>query len=234
MNSIKISKQKIFDTQHRVFAYELVHKDDENQPVDLSTGVKETAQLIISSISNQKLDDLLGRRIFAFINVDEKILSRSILDVLDKERFILNISEDIKLDEKIIAKIIQYKKRGFRLSLEHFDSSAEMIKKFRRLFNYIEDKSDFIKYLHLGFTYFQGYGLDKPEIIELKDSKELTQYIAFELIKIIKNDNTTEQLEKFIKKQPDLSYKLVQFINKSKTFNKQIESLIQVITLNGR
>ena len=269
MNIINISKQKIFDNRNLVYAYELVFKDSQNEgTLGLSNNVKETAQLIMSSITSKELDKLLGRKTMAFINVDENTLLKGILDVLDKDRFIINILDNIILSDKVISKIIQYKKRGFKLSIEQFDSSAEMIKKFNRLFNYIdiikmdivmsepenmekvvakfrggrikllaqniETKEDLKKHSDMGFDYFQGFYLDKPEVIEIIGSKEAAQYIILQLIKIIKGNDSTEQLEFFIKQHPDLSYKLVQFFNNSKRFDVKIESLTQVITLMGR
>jgi c-di-GMP phosphodiesterase len=268
MNVINISKQKIFNNQNQVFAYELIFRDSENHATNLSCSVKGTSKLIISSIGSTELDKLLGQKTLAFINVDAETLTKGILDVLDNKRFILNLLEDIDLDENIIAKIIQYKKRGFKFSLEHFDSSAEMITKFSRLFNFIdiikmdvvlselpnlqkvqekfkgtrikllaqniETKEDFTKYSQMGFDYLQGYYLDKPEIIEIIASKEPAQVIILQLIKMIKDNDTTEQIEAFIKRQPDLSFKLVQFFNNSKKFDVQVESITQVITLMGR
>lgn len=268
MNIINISKQKIFDNKNQVYAYELVFKDMSNNHTALSTNIRGTAQLIMSSITSKELDKLLGHKTVAFINIDEDALLKGILDVLDKDRFILNIMENIDLTENVIAKIIQYKKRGFLLSLEHFDSSAHMLAKFNRLFNYIdiikmdivlsepenlekvmakfkggrvkllaqniETKEDFRKYADMGFDFFQGYYLDKPEVMEIIGSKEPAQFIILQLIKIIKDNNSTEQLEFFIKKQPDLSYKLIEFFNNSKKFSVKIESLTQVITLLGR
>ncbi|MDQ1337224.1 MAG: hypothetical protein QG617_191 [Campylobacterota bacterium] len=268
MNIINISKQKIFDNKNQLYAYELVFKDMSNNHTALSTSIRGTAQLIMSSITSKELDKLLGHKTVAFINIDEDSLLKGILDVLDKDRFILNIMENIDLTENVIAKIIQYKKRGFLLSLEHFDSSAQMLAKFNRLFNYIdiikmdivlsepenlekvmakfkggrvkllaqniETKEDFRKYADMGFDFFQGYYLDKPEVMEIIGSKEPAQFIILQLIKIIKDNNSTEQLEFFIKKQPDLSYKLIEFFNNSKKFSVKIESLTQVITLMGR
>lgn len=269
MNSITISKQKIFNNKNEVFAHELVFKDSSDNTTGFSDTVKETAQLIISSVTSSELDRLLGRNALAFVNVDDKTLTKGILDVLDKERFVLNILEDINLTEEVINKIIQYRKRGFRLSLEHFDSSADMIKKFSRLFNYIdiikmdtvlslpqnlekvmkkfkgtrikllaqhiETREDYKKYLDMGFDYFQGYYLDKPETIEIIGGKEAAQFIILQLLRIIKEDNTNnEKLEFFIKKQPDLSYKLIQFFNNSIKLNVKVESLPQVLTLMGR
>ena len=268
MNIINISKQKIFDNKNQVYAYELTFTDSDDNPTGLSSNVKATSKLIMSSITSKELDKLLGRKALAFVNVDEETLLKGILDVLDKDRFVINILEDIELSEKVIARIIQYKKRGFKLSLEHFDSSAEMIKKFNRLFNYIdiikmdvvlsepenlekvvakfqggrikllaqniESKEDLAKYMAMGFNYFQGYFLDKPEIMEIIGSKEPAQIIILQLIKIIKENDSTNQLEFFIKQQPDLSFKLVEFFNKNKKFMVPVESLMQVITLMGR
>jgi len=268
MNIINISKQKIFDNKNRLFAYEVLFKDSSDEITGLATTVAETSKLIISAISGTELDKLLSRGTVAFINVDEHTLTKGILDVLDNKRFILNILEDINLTDKVVSRIIQYKKRGFQISIEHFDSSAHMIKKFRRVFNFIdiikmdillseeenlekvmkkfkggrikllaeniETKEDFSKYAEMGFDYFQGYFLDKPEVMEVIGSKDPAQFVIVQLIKIIKDDNSTEHLEQFIKKQPDLSYKLVKFFNNTKHFNIQIESLMQVITLMGR
>ncbi|MBA3025500.1 MAG: EAL domain-containing protein [Sulfurimonas sp.] len=268
MNIINISKQKIFDSRNQVYAYELLFKDASNHPTNISSSLKGTAQLIASSITSKELDELLGTKTLAFVNVDEEAFLKGILDVLDKDRFILNILEDIELSEKVLAKIIQYRKRGFRLSLEHFDSSAKMIIKFKSLFNYIdiikmdvllsepqnlekvmakfkdtrvkllaqniETKEDFQLYKDMGFDFFQGYYLDKPETIEIIGSKDPAQFIILQLIKIIKDNNSTGELESFIKRQPDLSYRLVEFLNNSKNFDVTIGSLTQVITLMGR
>ena len=268
MNSLTLTKQKIFDNKKRVFAYELVFQENSDSLSGLTSHLKEASQLIIHAISNEELNKLVGYTSKVFINVDDVTLTRGILDVLDNKRFILNILEDIELNDHVISKIIQYKKRGFTISLEHFDSSADMIKKFVRVFNFIdiikmdiilsqpqnfemlvkkfrntrvklvaqniETQEDYDYCLNMGMDYFQGYYLDKPKTIELAGQKEPLQFIILQLIKIIKDDNSTGALEHFIRQQPDLSYKLVAFFNNMKKFDVKIESLTQVITLMGR
>jgi len=268
MNTLSLTKQKVFDRKKELFAYALLFSEDYDVLSGLTSHLKEASQLIIHSITNQELKKLIGNHTKVFINVDEITLSRGILDVLDNKRFILNILSDIELNDKVIAKIIQYKKRGFSISLEHFDSSAEMIKKFARVFNFIdiikmdvllsepqnlenivkkfkdtrvkllaeniETQEDYQYYYDLGMDYFQGYFLDVPQVVELLGQKEPLQFIILQLIKIIKDDNSTQALEGFIRQQPDLSYKLVSFFNNMKKFDVKIESLTQVITLMGR
>ena len=268
MDALYISKQKIIDNTQHVFANELIFKDSANKRVGFSNSLKATAKLIIAAMSGSELTKLLGVNSKAFINVDETTLTKGILDVLDKDRFILNILEDITLTEDVIKKIVMYKKQGFHFSIEHFDSSAKMIIKFQRLFNYIdiikmdiilsefenlekvmkkfkssrikllaqgvECKEDFEDCLEMGFDYFQGGYLDKPTLIEIEGSKEPTQIIILQLIQIIKNNNSTEELESFIKRQADLSFKLIQFFNNLEKLDIHVESLTQVITLMGR
>ncbi len=268
MDTISLSKQKVFDTEKNVFAYDLLFKENGDILSGLTSPLKEASSLIIHSLTNKELQKYVTKRDKIFINVDAVTLSKGILDVLDTDRFILNILEDIELNDKVVAKIIQYKKRGFEISIEHFDSSADMIKKFARLFNFvdiirmdtilseeenlqnlvkklqttrikllaenIETQEDYQHYYDMGFDYFQGYFLDKPQVIELLGQKEPLQFIILQLIKIIKDDNSTQALESFIRQQPDLSYKLVSFFNNMKKFDVKIESLTQVITLMGR
>ncbi|MEA1983716.1 MAG: EAL domain-containing protein [Campylobacterota bacterium] len=269
MDEIYVSKQKIINASKRLFAVELVFKDSSRKRVGFSNSLKSTAKLIISSMSGSELNKLLEPGSKAFINVDETTLTKGILDVLDKDRFILNILEDIVLTEEVIKKIIAYKRKGFLFSIEHFDSSARMIIKFQKLFNYIdiikmdiglsqienmqkvmkkfkatrikllaqgvESKENHLECLDMGFEYFQGAYIDKPKLIELSVSKEPTQVVILQLIQIIKNDNnSTEKLESFIKLQPDLSFKLIEFFNNLEKLDIKIESLTQVITLLGR
>jgi len=89
-------------------------------------------------------------------------------------------------------------------------------------------------YLRMGFDLFQGYYLHKPEVVEIDRYKDATKLIILNLIKLIKNDGHTVQLESFIKQRADLSYKLVKFINNEAKFSTKVESITQIITLLGR
>ena len=268
MSELYLSKQKIIDKERHIYAYELIFKDSSNRPIGFSNSLKATAKLIISAIGGEELNELVGEHSKVFINVDEVTLTKGILDILDNERFVFNILEDIKLTEEVIKKIVMYKKKGFLFSLEHFDSSARMIIKFQRLFNYIDiikmdiliselenlekvmskfkgsrikllaqsvdSKEDYEDCMEMGFDYFQGTYIDKPVVEMINGSKEPQQMVILNLIKIIKNNESTEELEFFLKQQPDLSFNLIRFFNNVAKLEITVESLTQVITLMGR
>lgn len=268
MNKVYLAKQKIFNKQGNIFAYELLFRDHEFGIKHFPTNIKATSQVIINALSNMNLDDLLGKNGIAFINIDELVFSSGIIDILDKDRFVLEILETTDLNEKTILKIQQYHKRGFKIAIDDFDCSLEMIKKFTPILKYVhiikmdvlaaeannlknvmkkvkelgikvlaekvENKEEYNAYLNMGFDLFQGYYLSKPEVVELNNFKDATQIVILSLIKLIKEDGEIPQIEAYIKQRPELSYKLIQFLNNQAKFDSRIESIPQIITLLGR
>ena len=268
MHNVYMARQKIFNVKGKVFASELLFRDNPKGINEFPTNIKATSHVIINAVTNISTDELLGRNGIGCINVDEKVLQSDILDVLDKNRFILEILETTELNEKILFKIKQYYERGFKLILSGFDCTELMVQKFSPIFKYlyiikidmlivkpgllkdfllkikktkvkllaekIENRDMHNECILMGFDLFQGYYLHKPEIIEIDRYKESTQMVILQLAKIIKNDGETSVIESYIKQQPDLSYKLLKFLENQKVAKTKIESITQAITLLGR
>lgn len=268
MNNVFMARQKIFNKMGKTYAYELLFRDYAHGIKEFPTNIKATSHVIINSLTNVNINELIGINGIGFVNIDEEILTSDVLDVLDKEKFVLELLETINLTEKVINKIKQYHSRGFKIAIDDFDCSGEMIKKFFPIFKYIhfikidvlesepenlknvfiklkqtgikllaekiETKKAYDEYVEMGFDLFQGYYLDKPEVLEINRYKESTQMVILQLIKIIRQDGETAEVEAYIKRQPELSYKLLKFLNnQSKIFDK-IESITQIITMLGR
>lgn len=268
LNTVYLAKQKIFNRSGKVFAFELLFRDHAHGIKEFPTNIRATSQVLLNSLTNINIDELLGKDGIAFINMDEHIFTSGIIDILDKDRFVLEILETTDLSEPVIAKIKQYHKRGFKIAIDDFDCSASMIKKFTPILKYIhiikmdvlsaddanlrnvmaklkqmgirvlaekiETEEEYKYFKDLGFDLFQGYYLHKPEVVEMDPYKDATQIIILHLIKLIKNDGQTYEIESYIKQRADLSYKLVKFINNHGKFDTPIESITQIITLLGR
>ncbi|OHE06991.1 MAG: diguanylate phosphodiesterase [Sulfurimonas sp. RIFOXYD12_FULL_33_39] len=268
MNNVFMARQKIFSKMGTVHAHELLFRDHAHGIKEFPSNIKATSHVIINSLTNISAVELLGKDGIGFVNIDETILTSDILDVLDKEKFVLELLETIELNDKVIKKIKQYHARGFKIAIDDFDCSGKMIKKFLPLFKYIymikidvldsepqnlvnvveklkktgikllaekiETKEEYNKYIKMGFDFFQGYYLHKPEVLEINRYKESTQIVILQLIKIIRQDGQTSAIEAYIKQQPDLSYKLLKFLNNQTIVSVKIESITQIITLLGR
>lgn len=263
-----LAKQKIFNQNGKVFAYELLFRDHEYGIKEFPTHIQATSHVLLNALTNISTDELLGKDGIAFINLDARAFTSGIIDLLDKDRFVLEILETTELNENVISKIKQYHKRGFKIAIDDFDCSAEMIIKFTPILKYVhiikmdvmlaekenlknvmskfkslgikvlaekvETEEDYRNYVKMGFDLFQGYYLHKPEVIEIDRYKDVTQLVILNLIRLIKNDGPTTQIESFIKQRADLSYKLIKFINNQVPFETPIESITQIITLLGR
>lgn len=267
-NKVYMARQKIFDTKGKTYAYELLFRDHAHGIKDFPSNMKATSHVIINTLTNICINELIGKDGLGFVNIDEEVLLSDVLDVLDKEKFVLELLETVELNDKVINKIKQYHERGFKIVIDDFDCSAEMLKKFVPLLKYIdmikidvlvaepenlknvvsklkkmgikilaekiETKEAYEKYLGMGFNYFQGYFLNRPEVMEINSYKESTQMVILQLIKIIKQDGETSAIEAYVKQQPDLTFKLLKFLNNQNNFDVEIESVTQIITLLGR
>lgn len=268
MNAVYLAKQKIFNRHGKLFAYELLFRDHEFGIKKFPSNIQATSHVVLNTLTNVNTNELLGEDGIAFINLDEHALTSGIIDILDKNRFILEILETTDLNEKVVSNIKRYHKRGFKIAIDDFDCSAEMIKKFTPLMKYVhivkmdvlaaeeenlknvmvkikklgikvlaekvETEKDYNRYLEMGFDLFQGYYLHKPEVVEIDRYKDATQLIILNLIRLIKNDGSTSEIEFYIKQRADLSYKLIKFINNQARFDTEVESISQIITLLGR
>jgi EAL and modified HD-GYP domain-containing signal transduction protein len=268
MNNVYIARQKIFNVKGKVFAYELLFRDHADGIKKFPSNIEATSHVIINAVTNVCTNELIGKGGIAFINIDENVLISDVIDVLDKDRFVLEILETTDLTDKVINKIKQYHARGFRIAIDDFDCSAEMIVKFTPLFKYIhvikidvlvsepenlinvvkklkkskikllaekvETKEEYIKCKDMGFDFFQGYYLSRPESIEIDRYKESTQVVILQLIKLLKQDASTTSIESYIRLQADLSFKLLKFLNNLNQVKTKVESITQIITLLGR
>lgn len=137
MGKLFLAKQKIFNADGNVYAYELLFRDTAHGIAEFPGNMKATSHIIINTLTNLNIDQLLGKNGTAFINVDEQMLTSGIIDMLDKKRFILELLETIELSEKVIEKIKLYHKRGYTIAVDDFDCSIGMIKKFAPLIKHI-------------------------------------------------------------------------------------------------
>ena len=137
MNKVYLAKQKIFDQEGKLFAYELLFRDHAHGIKEFPTNIRATSQVLLNALTNINTDKLLGKDGIAFINLDEHVFTSGIIDILDKDRFILEILETTDLNDKVISRIKQYHKRGFKIAIDDFDCSAEMIIKFTPILKYI-------------------------------------------------------------------------------------------------
>jgi EAL and modified HD-GYP domain-containing signal transduction protein len=223
-----------------------------------------TTTTIINTFVEIGLERLVRNKLAA-INLTEDFLLQDNKLPFAPSQVILEILEDVPVTPRLIQAVQRLVNAGYVVALDDYlynpahapllklakivkiDLRAldkaelvqhiEALKKFnvKLLAEKIETAEEFIYCRELGFDYFQGYFLSKPQIVKGQSlpSNKLT---ILNLLAVLHNpDSDTDDLAEAINTDITTSYKLLKLIN-SAAFNlqREIDSIEQGVLLLGR
>lgn len=258
-----MARQPIFDRKEKIFAYELLFRQDNQNCYNSVDEDRATEDVISKSFLSIGMDTLTGGK-RGFINFTANLLKNRIAYSLPKEHLVIEILENVEPDQDIILACKQLKEAGYLLVLDDFVFKpkfwplidlADIIKvdflstdvhersnilqrmgsrKIKFLAEKVETRDDFEQALQMGYYYFQGYHFCKPVVISGK-SIPLFKLNYLRLMEEINNPEVDfEKINTFIKGDVSLSYNLLKFINSSVFGLKtKINSIKQALVLLG-
>jgi EAL and modified HD-GYP domain-containing signal transduction protein len=268
MSKIFVARQAIVNQKGNVFGYELLFRDTEEGIKEFPKHLTATSQVLWNTLTHMDLDEMVGPRGVAFVNADHSVLESNILEILDRDRFVIELLETTEFTASVIEKLQLLHRRGYKIAIDDFDCTAEMIRKFspilkhislikidvqasspvsmrnvaqkfrqlgiRLLAEKIEDQQMYRQCRELGFDLFQGYAIQKPETLQRSKMKDSTSMVILQLITMIRNNDETHEIERYIRQRPELAYHMIKYINSNAQVVEEIASLTQAITLMGR
>jgi len=259
-----LARQPIFDRRQKVIAYELLYRASEENFNPELNGDRATSEVVASTFINIGLDKIArGNR--AFINFTRQLINDQTVFLLPKEQVAIEITEDIEPDQQMLETCQHLHREGYVLVLDDFnltskckdlldcvdivkvdlqatvDTERKKIISFLRkgrqkiLAEKVETIQEYKDALTVGYDYFQGYFFCKPVIISGKEISSTKLQNLRLLGEIYNPAMDVGYIEKIIKQDTTLSYKLLRFIN-SATFALRfpISSIRQAITLLGQ
>ena len=244
MNDILIGRQQILDNQQNVYAYELLFRGNEFDVTDPNSGTQATNQVITDTLLEIGLNNIVGDH-KAFINfTTQNILEKTPLH-LPKDRIVIEILENIKIDHQVISNVREFKNQGYLIALDDFIFSsdwqplvelADIIKidvmatpqsdikplitqlkpyKLKLLAEKVETHEQFQSLKEFGCDYFQGYFFSKPNLVAGK-RMGVNQLAAMKLLTAVNKANVEiKEITTAISQDISLSYKLLHYINSS-------------------
>ena len=227
-------------------------------------GDSATTQTIINTFMEIGLDRLVLNKMAA-INLTEKFLLEDNRIPFTPRQVILEILEDIPVTTPLLVAVSKLAKAGYTIALDDYlynpahapllqlanivkidltrlsrDELKQHVTQLREynvklLAEKIETPEEFILCSNLGFDYFQGYFLSRPQIItaEKMPTNRLT---VMNLLAVLHNpDSDNDDLADAINTDVTTSYKLLRMIN-SAAFNlpRKVESIQHGVLLLGR
>ena len=262
--SVLMARQPIFDRKLEVFAYELLFRNENCDEALFSDGTQATCQVLMNAYTGFHPENQskqvpafinLTRNLLLSKEMPPISKERVVIEVLEDVHIdnkliaqIRNLSElgyRIALDDFILSdeylpllEIVDFIKIDIRqLSKNQLKEHVEKLNQYPQLHllaEKVESQKEFEFCRKLGFDYFQGYFLDKPEIVKGRELGSNTQ-VLMQLLQKLQSPNTSiEEISDIISFDPALSYKLLRIINSATyALPREIKSIAEAITFLG-
>lgn len=259
-----VARQPIFDRKEKIFAYELLFRQGQQNNYDFADGDAASESVIANTFISIGIDTLTGGK-RGFINFTENLLMNNIAFSLPKDYLGIEILETVEPSEDIINACMQLKEAGYLIVLDDFVFEpkfwpliklADIIKvdflgtnadernnilqrintdKIKFLAEKVETKEDYAQAFRIGYSYFQGYFFSKPALITGKNIAPFEINTLRLIAEINSPDFDFERINNLIKGDIALSYNLLRFINSSAFgIRTKINSIKQALVLLGQ
>jgi len=137
-DKIYLGKQVILDSQENIYAYELLFRSPaSNKEAQVFDNVHATSRVLVNALNTIGLDNLLGDKL-GFINLNEELLHDDVLNLLPKDRFMLEILEFTAVDEPLISRVKELKEQGFHFAIDDLVLDDKMLAHFAPLFPLVD------------------------------------------------------------------------------------------------
>lgn len=258
-----LARQPIFDTDLEVVAYELLYRSRGATQARFDDPVLATAQVLVGATLDIGLARLVGS-CPAYINFPPELLLSRDLPPLSPERVVVEVLEGSVPDDRLMESLGRLRALGHLVALDDFDvrtadlrlleqadivkidvqqhSRAELEMAVQRLRRYpvrlvaekIETREELELCRSLGFDLFQGYFLQKPELMRARRASCPRLSVLELVIQMSEPEVLAEELERTICRDVGLSYRILRCINSSYFgIRREVASIRQAVVLLG-
>ncbi|OHD56352.1 MAG: hypothetical protein A2Y33_12150 [Spirochaetes bacterium GWF1_51_8] len=136
-DNVFIARQPILDKSGSIYGYELLFRTTAVKNfAEIVDDVSATSEVLISTLNTFGVRKLLGSS-FGFININEAILDKGILNPLKGEKFVFEILESTIMSPEFITQVSEMRDKGYIFALDDFVFKDQFIEYFRPVFDLI-------------------------------------------------------------------------------------------------
>jgi EAL and modified HD-GYP domain-containing signal transduction protein len=121
---IFIGRQPILDREQQLYAYELLFRRGTQNSADVTDDLAATATVLSHVFSELGLEAALGPYL-GFVNLDARMLASDAIELLPKDKFVLEVLETVDITPDVIKRCRELKDKGFTLALDDFVTFEE-------------------------------------------------------------------------------------------------------------
>ena len=258
-----VARQPVFTAEMQLWGYELLFRHGANiQEAVFTDGDQATTQLIADGYNLAVRGLRQGAR--ALVNFPRSVLVGDTPYLLPPEQCVVEILETVMPEPEVLSACRELKRRGYTLALDDFEGGpgleplcemvdiikvdilgktpaevmaiVEGIRKYdaKLLAEKVENYDIFKVCRSIGFSYFQGFFFNRPEIIPGR-KLSTSQVNKVKLLKELSGPEVeSSRLVEIIQTDLSISYRLLKYIN-SAFFGLQIKvtSIPRAVSMLG-
>jgi EAL and modified HD-GYP domain-containing signal transduction protein len=257
-----LGRQPILNRHQEIIGFELLFRSADFNAACFTNYSHASASVISNVMATFGIEEVLGGK-RGFINVNLDVLFSEFIELLPIGQTVIELLEIIDLNEHVVERCRELRKRGFLLALDDHEYSEEhdeiyntvhivkidilqsdmdvlpeVVRIFHRkrllvLAEKVETIEQFEACFRMGFDYFQGYFFERPVVLNRKRIDVSTMAMMKLLQQLIMDASLTE-LEQTFKENPGLSYNLLRLVNSVGIgLRNKIKNLRHAIVLLG-
>lgn len=114
-----LGRQPILDRDQNLAAFELLFRSSHANGAQIDDDLLASATVINHAFSELGVEAVLGRYV-GFINLSAPLIMSDVIELLPRERVVLELLETVRIDAPLVARLKQLKAMGFRLALDDY------------------------------------------------------------------------------------------------------------------
>ena len=231
-----IGRQPIYDANLDLVAYELLFRSGEQNAACVVDGDAATFTVMLNALVEIGLHRLVGDKA-AFINLTRNSVLCEYASFFPQDQVVMEVLEHVEVDDELSELVQRYRENGYRVALDDFvyrpgleplieqaniikvDVQAvdrQVICEYVNRYDHIELLAEKVETMEdyefcksLGFSYFQGYFLERPQVLRVSHVPICQQSILKLLTDLHRPDVTQRELAETVSMDPSLSYRLL-------------------------
>ncbi len=260
---VLLARQPIFDSELSVVAYELLFRSGGATQAHFVDGDQASSRVIRNTFMDADLERVVGPYP-AHLNITANLIRNGTTRLLPRSRVVIELQQDVLGDRRLTLDLRDLADEGYELALDDFSwtdeerdllSTVSMVKvdvskhDLGRLQHRMEELAAWPvelvavrvetpevleRCMDLGFHLYQGHFLCRPSAVRGK-SLPTSRLVVLQLLKeVFDPDVTIPELERLIRRDVSLSYRLLRIINSAYySLPRKVHSIRDALMLLG-
>lgn len=259
-----VARQPIFDADGTLGAYELLYrKSGAASGAAGASSEQMAAEVLVQTFLNIGIDTVTGDA-RAFVNFTREMLVNGVYGLLDKRRVVIELLETVTPDDEVLLTIETMVNNGYTVALDDFEYGpqwervlplvsivkvdvldrtpesleqlVELLKphQLQLLAERVETREVAEQCRALGFTLFQGYYYQRPEVLT-RTELSAGQLTILRLMNLLRDpDSSDGAIDDAFRGDVSLTMKLLRTVNSAAMGGRGIESIRHAVRMVGR